>query len=172
MNLKGLHFKGGALLPILSFFILWEAVSWLNMSINFINPIFLPAPSMVLLRGFQMTQEGLIIESILSSTYRILAGYILGSLFAILLAILMTRFIKVDKWFGPILNMIGPIPALALLPLFIIWFGIGEMPKVLLIAWTTFIPVLTYALDGLKSVNIVIIRSASVSYTHLTLPTK
>jgi sulfonate transport system permease protein len=154
------QFKGGALLPVLSFFLLWEAVSWLNMSINLINPIFLPAPSMVILRGIQMAQDGLIIGSILSSTYRIVTGYILGSIFAIFLGILMTRFIKIEKWFGPILNMIGPIPALALLPLFIIWFGIGEIPKVLLIAWTTFIPVLTYALDGLKSVNIIIIRSA------------
>ena len=48
----------------------------------------------------------------------------------------------------------------AFLPLFIIWFGIGEFPKILLIAWSTFIPVLVYTLDGLKSVNSTLVRSA------------
>jgi sulfonate transport system permease protein len=72
----------------------------------------------------------------------------------------MNKYRAVDYWLSPILNLLGPIPALALLPIFIIWFGIGEMPKVLLIAWTTFIPVLTNTLDGLKSVNPLLIRSA------------
>jgi sulfonate transport system permease protein len=72
----------------------------------------------------------------------------------------MSRFAIVEQWLGPVLNLIGPIPALALLPIFIIWLGIGEFPKVLLIAWTTFVPMLAYTLDGLKSVPPALIRSA------------
>lgn len=72
----------------------------------------------------------------------------------------MSRFKIVERWMSPILNLVSPIPALALLPLFIIWFGIGEFPKVLLIAWTTFVPVLVNTLDGFKSVPSTLIRSA------------
>jgi len=52
------------------------------------------------------------------------------------------------------------VPCLALLPLFIIWMGIGEAPKIIMIAWATFLPILVYTLDGLKSVNANLIRSA------------
>ena len=72
----------------------------------------------------------------------------------------MSRFAVVEYWLGPILNLLGPIPALALLPIFIIWLGIGEFPKIILIAWTTFVPMLAYTLDGLKSVQPALIRSA------------
>jgi sulfonate transport system permease protein len=71
---------------------------------------------------------------------------------------------------SPILNVLGPIPALAILPLFIIWFGIGELPKIILIAWTVFFPVLTNTLDGLKSVNSTLIRSAmSLGASHFQI---
>lgn len=150
-----------ATLPsIICFFIVWEFVGRINVQAEWMNPKFLPAPSDVFIRAIQMSESGIIGESILSSTIRLLVGFILGSVCAVLVGMMMSRFNWVEKWISPIFSMIGPIPSMALLPLFIIWFGIGEMPKVLLIAWTTFFPVLTYVLDGLKSVNVVMIRSA------------
>jgi sulfonate transport system permease protein len=107
-----------------------------------------------------MAQTGIILDSVLSSTIRISFGFVIGCTLAVVVSIIMSRYVKVEHWISPILSMVGPIPALALLPLFIIWFGIGEFPKVLLIAWTVFIPVHVYTLDGLKSVNPIFIRSA------------
>lgn len=150
----------GALLPVIVFFVAWELFSRFNVQLKLFNPIFLPAPSEIVAEAWALAQSGLIVESVVSSTMRIAAGFSIGVAAAVLVGIWMSRFKWVDRWVGPILNLTGPIPALALLPLFIIWFGIGEFPKVLLIAWTTFVPVLAYTLDGIRAVNSSLIRSA------------
>jgi ABC-type nitrate/sulfonate/bicarbonate transport system permease component len=146
--------------PIILLFIVWEVLGRLNQEFSWMNPKFLPPPTVILMDGWILAKTGMISSSILSSTFRILAGFSLGVVVAVLMGVLMSRFKFVETWIAPIINLVGPIPALALLPLFIIWFGIGEFPKVLLIAWSTFIPVLIYTLDGLKSVNSTLIRSA------------
>lgn len=150
----------GGLIPILVFFGLWEAVSTLNGTFAFFNPIYLPAPSDIVREGWYLAQTGIIAESIIASTIRIAVGFLIGLVAAVMLGVLMNKYSRVDYWVSPIVNLLGPIPALALLPIFIIWFGIGEMPKILLIAWTTFIPVLANTLEGLKTVNPTLIRSA------------
>ncbi|CCQ97044.1 Nitrate/sulfonate/bicarbonate ABC transporter permease [[Clostridium] ultunense Esp] len=148
------------LLPIVVLLLFWEIVSTLNESFEYFNPIFLPAPSDIVKEMWYLGQTGIITESIVASTIRILLGFFIGLVLAVIVGVLMSKYRQVEYWLSPVLNLLGPIPALALLPIFIIWFGIGEMPKVLLIAWTTFIPVLTNTLDGLKSVNPTLIRSA------------
>jgi len=153
--------KWSSVVPFLAFFAVWELFSRLNVSLELFNPLFLPAPSEIAENGWELAKTGIIVDSIVSSTTRIVEGFVLGTAAAIALGMLMSRFKHVETWISPVLNLTGPIPALALLPLFIIWFGIGEFPKVLLIAWTTFIPMLTYTLDGLKSVNPLLIRSAT-----------
>lgn len=157
---SGTFFQKYNILPSLLFFVLWELFSRVNESAKFFNPNFLPAPTVLLSEGWELAKTGIITDSIISSTIRILLGFVIGSAVAVALGVVMSKFKAVERWFSPILNLVGPIPALALLPLFIIWFGIGEFPKVLLIAWTTFIPVLVYTLDGFKSVPSTLIRSA------------
>ncbi|WP_240940981.1 ABC transporter permease [Paenibacillus sp. HB172176] len=147
-------------LPILLFFLCWEGFSRWNEGAEFFNPVFLPTPSATIAEGIELAKQGIILSSVIHSTERILIGFVIGCAIAILLGMVMSRSRAVENWISPILNLVGPIPALALLPFFIIWFGIGEFPKILLIAWTTFIPVLMYTLDGLKSVNANYIRSA------------
>jgi sulfonate transport system permease protein len=148
------------ILPSILFFVFWELFSRLNETAKFFNPNFLPAPTVVLSEGWELAKTGIIADSLISSTIRIALGFVIGSVAAVGLGVIMSKFKTVERWFSPILNLVGPIPTLALLPLFIIWFGIGEFPKVLLIAWTTFIPVLVYTLDGFKSVPSTLIRSA------------
>nr|WP_139991180.1 ABC transporter permease [Paenibacillus paridis] len=148
------------ILPSILFFVFWELFSRVNETAKFFNPNFLPAPTVLLQEGWELAKTGIITDSLISSTIRIALGFVIGSVFAVGLGVIMSKFKTVERWFSPILNLVGPIPTLALLPLFIIWFGIGEFPKVLLIAWTTFIPVLVYTLDGFKSVPSTLIRSA------------
>ncbi|WP_339262145.1 ABC transporter permease [Solibacillus sp. FSL W7-1472] len=149
-----------AFLPIVAFFIVWELFGRLNQNLAWFNPVFLPPPTLVVADGYALAQTGMLTSSIISSTLRIIVGFSIGVMAAIAMGVVMVRFKFVETWIAPIINLVGPIPALALLPLFIIWFGIGEFPKVLLIAWSTFIPVLVYTLDGLKSVNSTLVRSA------------
>jgi len=154
-NKKYLH-----AIPIISFFVLWEVITRLNINFSIVNPVFFPPPSLIFLNGVELFHSGLIIDSIVSSTIRIVIGFAIGVLLGVIAALLIGRVEKIEFWFMPVFNMIGPIPALALLPLFIIWFGIGEIPKIILIAWTTFFPVMTNTIDGIKSVHSSYIRSA------------
>ncbi|MGN1386030.1 MAG: ABC transporter permease [Bacillus sp. (in: firmicutes)] len=148
------------LIPIVAFFILWEVISQINKGLELFNSNFFPPPSLILARMWELTASGLILSSIGASTGRVIIGFLIGLLFAIITALLMERVKWIEYWLSPILNLVGPIPALALLPLFIIWFGIGEIPKIILIAWTTFFPIVTNTLEGLRSVNSNLIRSA------------
>lgn len=156
---KAFGWKGA--IPYVVIFVVWELFARFNIAVQLFNPLFLPPPTEVIYNAGVLAQTGIISESLWSSTLRILQGFLLGTVLAIGVAMVMSRFRHVEFWMAPLLNLTGPIPALALLPLFIIWFGIGEIPKVLLIAWTTFVPMLTYTLDGLKSVNPLLIRSAT-----------
>ncbi|MBD0381377.1 ABC transporter permease [Paenibacillus sedimenti] len=153
-------FEKWNVLPFLTFFVVWEAFSRSNEKFTWFNPLFLPPPSLILSDAWALAKTGLVVESLVSSSLRIAAGFVTGCLFAIVIGVLMSKFRSVERWMSPILNLVSPIPALALLPLFIIWFGIGEFPKILLIAWTTFVPVLVYTVDGFKSVPSTLIRSA------------
>jgi ABC-type nitrate/sulfonate/bicarbonate transport system, permease component len=147
-------------IPSLLLFVCWELFSRANESLKLFNPNFLPAPTVLLQEGIELAKTGIILDSILASTFRIVVGFMIGCIAALAVGVFMSKYRAAEYWLSPVLNMIGPIPALALLPLFIIWFGIGEFPKVLLIAWTTFIPVLVYTLDGFKSVPSTLVRSA------------
>lgn len=147
-------------IPIISFFVLWECITRLNLSLEIVNPNFFPPPSVIAIQGWQLIQNGVLIDSIISSTIRVFIGTIIGIIVGVALALIIGKSKLVDYWASPVLNMLGPIPSLAILPLFIIWFGIGEIPKIILIAWTVFFPVLTNTIEGVKSVRPVLIRSA------------
>lgn len=160
MNTEKKEHLAKRMIPILTFFLAWELIARMNMALELANPMFFPPPSHIAVRAVEMIQEGIVFASLLSSTLRIFAGFIIGAALGIGLALWIGKSKKMEEWATPILNMIGPIPSLALLPLFIIWFGIGEVPKVILIAWTVFFPVLTNTVEGIKSVNSNYIRSA------------
>ena len=147
-------------IPYVLFFVVWELFSQLNGRIQMFNPLFLPAPSLLVHDGWALAQTGIITDSLLASSMRIFFGFACGATVAVLLAVLMSKFSMLERWMSPFLTLVSPIPSLALLPLFIIWFGIGEFPKVLLIAWTTFVPVLVNTVEGFKSVPSTLIRSA------------
>ncbi len=148
------------ILPWILFFVLWEVVTRLNGYFELTNPAYFPGPISIAQSAWELYQTGLIWESVVSSTFRILAGFAVGLVSAVLLGVLMNRYVLVETWVAPVITLTGAVPCLALLPLFIIWMGIGETPKIVMIAWATFLPILVYTLDGLRSVNVNLIRSA------------
>lgn len=145
---------------LLGFFILWQGICMINTSAQFFNPKFLPSPVDILQTGYEFLMDGTLWLHITSSLYRTICGFALGVIVALVLGILTTSIPLLDNIISPILNMIGPIPVFAFLPMFIIWFGIGEESKIVLIAYATFMPLLTYTVDGIKNTNPVLIRSA------------
>lgn len=101
------------------------------------EPIWLPAPEAVLYRAIEIARDGYqnntLSENVGWSLYRVLAGFFFGSLIGIPLGFAMGLNGWVRGWFDPIVEFMRPVPPLALIPLIIIWFGIQEQAKVILL---------------------------------------
>lgn len=147
-------------LTLAGFFIAWQLFSMFNTAYQLFNPVFLPSPTMVLEAARDLISAGQLHVHILQSAFRLLVGFSLGTVGAVFLGILIGRSRRLEGIVEPLINLIGPIPPFALLPMFIIWFGVGEPPKLLFIAYATFLPILASTVEGIKSVNPLLIRSA------------
>lgn len=145
---------------LLFFFGLWQLISYLNGLNEWFNPVFLPSPAMVVETAYDYIVDGTLIGHIGMSFYRMIVGFVIGVVIAVVLGILIATKRDFDNIFSPILNLVGPIPVFAFLPMFLIWFGIGESSKIALIAYATFVPLITYVIDGIKNTDPVLIRSA------------
>lgn len=114
------------------FLLVWQIVAG-----RFIDAFFLPSPVAVVAALVEMLQDGTLAQSIGASLSRILSGWLLGSAVAVPIGLLIGTFSPVRAVFDPFVHFFRFIPAIALVTLFIVWFGIGEASKVLLIAYAT-----------------------------------
>lgn len=80
-------------------------------------------------------------------------GYLVGAALGIGFGIMMGAFSRVNKLFSVIFDTIRQIPGIAWFPLVILWFGIGDLSKIILVARGTFFPVLVNTIDGIRSTN-------------------
>jgi NitT/TauT family transport system permease protein len=145
----GLISVGGVLL-------LWEAIG----SCGLVAPLFLPPLSSVLLDGFIMISSGELWAHLWASLWRILWGFFLGAGSGIFLGLCMGISRVVDGLGHPLVAASYPIPKIALLPLFILWFGLGESSKVAVIGLGVFFPVLVNTRAGVKDVSPLLIQAA------------
>ncbi|MEY8353592.1 ABC transporter permease [Lachnospiraceae bacterium 54-53] len=143
------------------FFLLWEAFCRINLSFGWVNEKFLPMPTGIIGAAVSYIEEGLLWEHVLISVRRVLKGYLSGVFLALILGSLIASFRLMDNLFSPLLNLFGPIPVMAFLPVFILWFGIGEISKSALIAYTTAIYMVSCVTEGIRNTEPVLIRSAS-----------
>lgn len=148
-------------LSLITFFIIWEVFSRINIYKGWFNPVFLPSPTLIIETGYVYIQKGILFKHIGISLYRMLSGFMIGTAIAVIAGALIANFKWIENITMPIINMFGPIPVLAFLPMFLIWFGIGENSKITLIAYTTFISMLPYVTDGIKNTDPLLIRSAA-----------
>ncbi|MEM9009803.1 MAG: ABC transporter permease [Pseudomonadota bacterium] len=123
-----------------------------------ITSLTLPQPSEVLAVFEQLWRTGLLWDHLLPSLQRLVVGATLGALAAIVVGVLIGLFSVVRAGLVPLVAAIFPIPKIALLPLFIIWFGIGEGSKYALIALGTFTPTVVATYGGVDNVDRTLIR--------------
>jgi len=116
----------------------WEIIC----STGLISSLFLPAPSAILTALGKLITSGEISRSLTASLYRILLGFALGSIIGLLVGLVTGTSALMDRIGTPIVNALYPIPKIALLPLFILWLGIGELSKVTIIALGVFVDTL------------------------------
>ncbi|MEH7392224.1 ABC transporter permease [Bacillus sp. JJ1503] len=145
-----------SVLGITGLLLIWELVCRMNI----VPPLFLPAPTAIVTAGWELISSGELMKNLLASLYRIGWGYLLGATLGIIIGLILGFSKWADAIFTPIVYSIYPIPKIALLPLIILWFGIGELPKVAIIALGVFFPVLINTFSGVKSVDQILIKAA------------
>jgi ABC-type nitrate/sulfonate/bicarbonate transport system, permease component len=141
-------------LPWLGVLAVWQLVALAS------DPQFFPGPYLTLKGAIELSEDGSLFTYIGYSFARVLSGWLLGSLIAIPIGLVMGRFKFIRAITDPILNFIRFIPALAFVTLFMLWFGIGEESKVILIMYGTVFTVIMNTMTGVLSVEEDKIRSA------------
>ncbi len=125
---------------------------------GFISALTLPRPSDVLWTFVGLYQSGLLFKHLVPSLTRLLVGASLGATAGIGVGILIGLFSLARAGLVPLVAALFPIPKIALLPLFVIWFGIDETSKYALIAFGTFTPTVVATYAAVDNVDRTLIR--------------
>ncbi|ACB94326.1 ABC transporter permease [Beijerinckia indica] len=138
----------GLILPV-SLFILWQTAT----SLNWIDRVFLPPPLAVLKAFWQMLTTQNLALDFFASLSIVGQAFLYGSLAALGLGFAAGLSRKVELFFGPTFDTIRHIPAIAWLPLIVLWLGIGAPAKILVIAKSVFFPVFLNTVQGIRQVE-------------------
>jgi len=120
------------------------------------------APSIVVIGSALggMLVDGTMLRHTFYTLYRVVSGFVLAGLLGVPLGILMGRFRRVERFFLPLVSVLMPIPSLAWVPIFILWFGLGNAATIALVFYAASFPVIFNTWTGVRSVNRLWIRSA------------
>ena len=136
---------------VVALLLLWVVVT----NAGWIKPLFLPSPQAVFGKFISVATEGFagatLLEHTLTSLYRVFGAFALACLTAIPIGVMMGVSRVARGIFDPLIEFYRPLPPLAYLPLIIIWFGIDETPKILLIFLSCFAPLALAARAGMRS---------------------
>ncbi|WP_157014605.1 ABC transporter permease [Mesorhizobium xinjiangense] len=141
-------------LVFITIILLWE----LGSRTGFISDIALPAPSQALAALVDLVKTGMLWKHLEASLFRLVVGWTLGSLLGVAVGLFIGLFSLARAGLLPLVSALFPIPKIALLPLFIIWFGIGEGSKVATILFGTFFPTVIATYGGVDNVDRNLIR--------------
>lgn len=124
------------------------------------DPIFLPAPSVIAVFLFKMLISGELLWHAANSLLRLLIGYSIAAIGGITLGLLVGWFRVFNLFFTPLIELTRPVSPIALIPLAILWFGIGWESKVFVIAMATFFPILLNTIAGVRNTDLLMVRAA------------
>jgi len=143
-----------AFLSVAVVLILWQAASHFGV----LNPALVPSPMEVAASAIEAIRDGSLLHNTAVSIGRVLLGFVVALVVAIPVGMLMGMSRLVQGVTEPLIELLRPIPPIALIPLAILWFGIGEASKVAIIAYGAFFPIFVSTLAGFRDVDPVHIR--------------
>jgi NitT/TauT family transport system permease protein/taurine transport system permease protein len=123
-------------------------LAWQFLSTFVFNPFLIPPPLEVFRTAIPMIMSGEIFVDVAISMVRVLVGFVTGSLAGIVLGVLLGRVRLLHDLLDPIIELLRYLSPTAMIPIAVIWFGIGEMSKYFLIFWGTFFIVLINTVAG------------------------
>jgi ABC-type nitrate/sulfonate/bicarbonate transport system permease component len=139
------------------FLVIWELV---GNTFQLINPMFMSAPSLVFNAAVQLFGSGEIYNDLYVSGLELFGGYFLSAAVAIPFGIMVGWYKRASHIFDPFINAMNATPRVALLPLVIIWLGIGILSKVGIIFLGAVFPILINTRDGVKTTPVNLLAAA------------
>lgn len=134
----------------------WQiAATW-----QLVMPFLLPPPSAVLRWIADDVLSGALITNIALTLYRTFMGFALAAIIGVAIGILMTRMVSVRWFFDPILSFGLPLPKVALLPVFMLWFGLFDTSKILMVAFSACFQIVISTWHGTQGVERELLWSA------------
>lgn len=153
-------------IAIVLFLSLWEIAP----RIGLVDQAFLPPLSTVLATGWAFILNGQLLTHLQASLIRSLTGFSVAVLFAIPLGLAIGWYRGFSDTLNPLLEMLRNTAALALLPVFILFLGIGEASKIALVIYACTWPILLNTISGVRNVDPLLIKSArTMGLTPLNL---
>lgn len=134
---------------ILSLCAIWEIAA----RAGTINPFLLPPLSEILLRLAEDTVSGAVFVDLGLTLYRTLLGFGIAAAIAIPLGVCMSRSAALRWFFEPLISVGFPMPKIAFLPIFILWFDIYDTSKVIMVAFSCFFPIVSATFAGTTGID-------------------
>jgi ABC-type nitrate/sulfonate/bicarbonate transport system permease component len=145
---------------IVAFLALWSLLSGAVVVLKLFNPIFLPGPWLVLGSVLDMAVRGTLWIHLAATLERVAMGFGVGATLAVALGLAAGQLTPVRNVIEPLVELLRPIPPLALLPMFIVWVGIGEASKIGFITYATFFPIFLTTVTGVRQIDPLLVRAA------------
>jgi NitT/TauT family transport system permease protein len=123
-------------------------------------PALMPTLSTVAQTFFGMLIDGSMLHHAAATLYRVLFGFSLAVAAGLILGVAMGRFRPVERFVLPLASALMPIPSLAWIPVFILWFGLGNTVTILIVFYAALFPMLLNTWSGVRSVNPIWLRAA------------
>lgn len=167
-----------SLASVLSVLVIWYLIT----ALKIVPSLFLPSPQAVWQKFLEVSQQGFMKATLWQHLAASISRVLLALVAAIAIGVPLGLWMGLNKWvravLDPLVELLRPIPPLAYLPLLVIWFGIGETTKVLLIFFSILAPVIISSTHGVLSHQLNRERAAlslgasqSQVFWHVILPT-
>jgi NitT/TauT family transport system permease protein len=152
---------------------IWEVVAHLGL----FHPRLFPPLERVAAAFVELTANGILPHHAIETLFRLLGGFALAAAVGLTIGIAMGRWRRVEDTLLPIVSILAPIPGLAYAPLFLLWFGLGNLPAVLLVAFVSMFSIIFNTWTGVKAVKEIWLRAAQAMgaddrrvFRHVILP--
>jgi NitT/TauT family transport system permease protein len=159
--------------PFLVVAAIWEIIAWTGV---FPRRLF-PSLETVSVTFYELMLSGILPKHVAQTVLRLFSGFAVAGVIGVAAGILMGRSRRAEDILLPIVSILAPIPGLAYAPLFLLWFGIGNVPAVLLVGIVACFPVIFNTWTGVKAVKEIWLRSAQSMgaddrrlFRHVILP--
>ena len=135
-------------------------LAWLLVTaLGLVKPLFLPSPLSVLEEAWRQVSTGILFQDAAISTYRIVIGWLAATVLAVPIGILMGNFRIFEAALEPLIATARYMPVVAMIPLSVLWAGIGDEQKILILFLGTFFQMALMVMDNVKNIDINLIRA-------------